>query len=36
MTRSESNRQKIRFQNKFGKVKGAAVWKEWLKEKKED
>jgi len=35
MTQAESNRQKIRFQNKFGKVQGKAAWKAWLKEKTE-
>lgn len=32
MTKLDSNRQKIRLQNKFGKEKGKDVWKTWLKE----
>lgn len=32
MTKLDSNRQKIRLQNKFGKAKGKDVWKSWLKE----
>lgn len=32
MTKLDSNRQKIRLQNKFGKEKGKDVWKSWLKE----